>query len=245
MTDELKRRITTLADRYETADFLKADPSRFMHCVEGEDNQETMAFLASCLSYGARSQFFPKIQQLLDFSHGHIHHWVASGAWRACIPDTSDCFYRLYSCHDICCLLAAYEAMLGEHDSMKEFVRRNATTGIEAVEALCRYFTIHGASRVVPKNAASACKRVCMFLRWMVRRDSPVDLGMWQDIIDRRSLIMPLDTHVLQEAAAMGLLSSRTASMRTARRLTDAMLEVFPDDPLRGDFALFGLGVDR
>ena len=245
MTDELKRRITTLADRYETADFLKADPSRFMHCVEGEENQEAMAFLASCLSYGARSQFFPKIQHLLDFSQGNVHNWVMSGAWRACIPDTSDCFYRLYSCHDMCCLLAAYEAMLGEYGSMKEFVRRNATTGIEAVEALCRYFAIHGASRVVPKNAASACKRVCMFLRWIVRRNSPVDLGLWQDIIDRRSLIMPLDTHVLQEAAAMGLLSSRTASMRTARRLTDAMLEVFPDDPLRGDFALFGLGVDR
>ena len=75
--------------------------------------------------------------------------------------------------------------------------------------------------------------------------NSHVDLGLWADIIDRRTLIMPLDTHVVQEALRLGLLKSRTASMATARRLTDAMLEVFPDDPLRGDFALFGLGVDE
>ena len=84
-----------------------------------------------------------------------------------------------------------------------------------------------------------------MFLRWMVRDGSPVDLGLWSDIMDRRTLIMPLDTHVVQESLRMGLLKSRTASMGTARRVTDAMLEIFPDDPLKGDFALFGLGVDE
>ena len=84
-----------------------------------------------------------------------------------------------------------------------------------------------------------------MFLRWMVRDGSPVDLGLWSDIMDRRTLIMPLDTHVVQESLRMELLKSRTASMGTARRLTDAMLEIFPDDPLKGDFALFGLGVDE
>ena len=97
----------------------------------------------------------------------------------------------------------------------------------------------------MPKNTSSACKRVCMFLRWMVRSDSPVDLGLWADVIDRRTLIMPLDTHVVQEGMRMGLLNSRTASMSTARRLTDAMLRIFPDDPTKGDFALFGLGVDE
>ncbi len=244
MEKETRQRIISLAEKYETADFLKADPSRFMHSVEGADNQEAMAFIASCLSYGSRKQFFPKIQSLLDASHGEVHRWVQSGAWRNSVPDTPDCFYRLYTCHDICCLLAAYEAMLGEYGSMKEYISRNAATGAEAVEAICRYFAAHGAGKVVPKNAVSACKRVCMFLRWMVRSGSPVDLGLWQDIIDRRTLIMPLDTHVLQEACAMGLLGSRTASMNAARRLTEVMLEVFPDDPLRADFALFGLGVD-
>ena len=244
MEQQLKEKIRLLAAKYETADFLPADPSSFMHRVTGDANREAMAFIASCLSYGSRKQFFPKIQYVLDASHGEVDHWVRSGEWRGDIADTAVCYYRLYTCHDMCCLLSAYQDMLRTHGSMKRYVAHNATTGIEAVAAICSYFARHGAGKVVPKNTASACKRVCMFLRWMVRSGSPVDLGLWADIIDRRTLIMPLDTHVVQEAVGMGLLHSRTASMATARRLTDAMLEVFADDPLRGDFALFGLGVD-
>ncbi len=236
--------IRSLAAKYETADFLPSDPSSFMHKVSGEANQESTAFLASCLSYGSRKQFFPKIQFLVDASHGEVDHWVRSGSWRDDIPDTADCYYRLYTCHDLHCLISAYADMLREYGSMKEFVRLNAHTGLEAVAAICSFFAEHGAGKIVPKNTSSACKRVCMFLRWMVRDGSPVDLGLWSDIIDRRTLIMPLDTHVVQEAQRMGLLGSRTASMSAARKLTDAMLAIFPDDPLRGDFALFGLGVD-
>ena len=82
-----------------------------------------------------------------------------------------------------------------------------------------------------------------MFLRWMVRSDSPVDLGLWSDFIDRRTLVVPLDTHVLQEAKKLGLLKSTSASMSAARRLTASLAEAFPEDPSRGDFALFGYGV--
>lgn len=245
MDQTTKQRIAYLAEKYETTDFLPADPSSFMHKVSGKANQEVTAFLASCLSYGSRKQFFPKIQFLLDASHGDVDQWVRSGNWRYDIPDTPNCYYRLYTFHDMHLLLSAYQQMLAEHGSLKEYVRANASTGIEAVGAICHYFDCHQANKIIPKNTSSACKRVCMFLRWMVRDGSPVDLGLWDDIIDRRSLIMPLDTHVVQEACRMRLLTSRTASMSTARRLTDAMLEVFPDDPLKGDFALFGLGVDE
>ncbi|WP_308229326.1 TIGR02757 family protein [uncultured Prevotella sp.] len=244
MQTELKQQIARLAAKYETTQFLPADPSSFMHRVHGAANQECMAFLASCLSYGSRKQFFPKIEFLLNSSHNEIHKWVRSGEWRNYIPNTTACYYRLYTCHDMHCLLEAYEDMLAQYGSMKEYIRLNAKTGIEAVAAICQFFAERGASKIIPKNTTSACKRVCMFLRWMVRGESVVDLGLWSDIIDRRTLIMPLDTHVVQEACRMGLLNSRTASMSTARRLTNAMLEIFPDDPLKGDFALFGLGVD-
>jgi uncharacterized protein (TIGR02757 family) len=79
----------------------------------------------------------------------------------------------------------------------------------------------------------------------MVRDNSPVDLGLWADFIDRKTLIIPLDTHVLSQSVRLGLLNSKTASMATARRLTAALSTVFPDDPLRGDFALFGYGVNN
>ena len=245
MDSKTRQRIISLAEKYETADFLTADPSSFMHKVKGEANQEAMAFIASCLSYGARKQFFPKIQFLLNASEGEPDRWLRTGAWRSSIPDSTDCYYRLYTCHDITVLLSAFQSMLQEYGSMKDFIRRNAGTGIEAVSALCGFFANHSASKIIPKDTKSACKRVCMFLRWMVRSSSPVDLGLWADIIDRRTLIMPLDTHVVQEAQRMRLLQSRSSSMSSAIRLTGSMLEIFPDDPLKGDFALFGLGVDE
>ena len=108
----------------------------------------------------------------------------------------------------------------------------------------CAAFADSGAAYLVPKDATSACKRVCLFLRWMARSGSPVDIGLWSDFIDRRTLIMPLDTHVLDEARRLGLISGKQTSMRTAIKLTAEMATAFPDDPLKGDFALFGHGLE-
>ncbi|MBP5195925.1 MAG: DUF2400 family protein, partial [Bacteroidaceae bacterium] len=69
--------------------------------------------------------------------------------------------------------------------------------------------------------------------------------GLWAGFIDRRTLIMPMDTHVLQQSVRLGLLSSKTASMSTACRLTASLADIFPEDPLKGDFALFGYGVNQ
>ena len=100
-------------------------------------------------------------------------------------------------------------------------------------------------SAIVPKGKLSANKRVHMFLRWMVRRNSPVDLGLWT-WADPAELLIPLDVHVMQEAAKLGLIGEKaTASRKTAELLTAALCEVFPGDPCRGDYALFGLGVDK
>lgn len=239
-----------LAQRYETADFIVGDPSWWMHQVEGARNREATAFVASALSYGSRAQFMPKIGQLLDWAAGDMDGWLRSGRYgdhfRA--ADASS-YYRLYSHATMRTFLEAYAAMLTEHGSMGDYLRAlsasNGLTALEAVEALCGWFAAHGASAVVPKDTTSACKRLCMFLRWMVRDGSPVDLGLWKDFIDRRTLIMPLDTHVVSEAMKLDLLHSRCASMGAARRLSQAMAEVFPDDPLKGDFALFGYGVSH
>ncbi len=326
---------------YETAAFLDGDPSWFMHQV-GErtestdgaglrsggvvrsgsiENQETTAFVASCLSYGNRKQFMPKIQYLLDLADGDMHGGISSGAFRgerlgagkavdaatasnaAAFPDDDACFYRLYTNHTMYVLFTALQEMFDSYGSLGGFIRtrlgmRNvaainniaavngnaaindiaavnnnaaindnaamndnaavnsdaATNGslpsggkaeaIDAVRALTSYFAVRGCA-AVPKDSRSACKRVCMFLRWMVRDGSPVDLGLWADCIDKRTLIMPMDTHVLQQANRLGLISAKTATMSTALRLTERLRHIFPDDPTRADYALFGYGVNQ
>ena len=97
--------------------------------------------------------------------------------------------------------------------------------------------------RAVPQKSVSANKRTNMFLRWMVRTNSPVDAGLWT-WFSPADLLIPLDTHVLRQAKNFGLISERSAATeKTARELTDVLKRIWPDDPCRGDFALFGPGV--
>lgn len=249
----LRRKLLSLANKYEVSDFLNGDPSWFMHQVIGERNQETIAFIASCLSYGSRNVFMPRIQYLLDCSRNEPYEWIKSGKYKLDIPNDDTCFYRLYTNAMMYDLFKALQAMYEVYGDMKTFIRCHTghnddnyqLEAIEAIEAICHYFQEQEAVRIVPKNASSSCKRVCMFLRWMVRTDSPVDLGIWSDLIRLRSLIMPLDTHVIQQSLQLGLITSKTTSMSVARKLTDKLLEIFPDDPLKADFALFGYGVNQ
>ena len=247
MESGIRTLLREYADRYEAADFLNGDPSWFMHQVDGDPNREATAFVASCLSFGSRAQFMPKIQWLLDQASGDMDGWIRRGAFERAVPsDPQRCFYRFFTFETMNAFLRAYRRLMDEHGTLGGFARRTvAEGGIGAVAAICRRFSSCGSCAVVPKDASSACKRVCMFLRWMVRSGSPVDIGLWSRFIDRRTLIMPLDTHVVQQACRLGLMKSACTSMCAARRLTAALAEVFPDDPLRGDFALFGYGVNN
>ena len=94
-----------------------------------------------------------------------------------------------------------------------------------------------------PKDKKSACKRLNMLLRWMSRKNSPVDLGLWD--IKPSKLIIPVDTHVHRMALELGLTKRRQADMKTALEITDAMREIWMDDPVKGDFALFGFGINH
>ena len=234
------------AAQYETTEFLEGDPSFWMHQVTGVENQETMAFVASCLSYGSRKQFMPKIGQFLEWSGGDVYDWVRTGAFKENFRcGDKGCFYRLYNNDCMHNFLCASQQLLTEYGSIGEYVRNYSSNGFGALQAICSYYASQGVSVVVPKDTQSACKRVCMFLRWMVRSGSQVDLGLWADFIDRRTLIMPLDTHVVTQSVRLGLMQCRVASMSSARRLTSVLATVFPEDPLRGDFALFGYGVSN
>lgn len=252
--------LVILANKYERKEFLVGDPSWFMHQIDGDTNRELLAFIASALSYGSRKQFLPKIQLILDHinatTHGDVPEWLLTRQYDAVIPPHSTtAFYRLYNNAVFNSFLTALAKMAHEHGSIKEFLRTSMKSrdSLEAIALISHWFHAHDSKEVIPKfphygevlDSASSCKRVCMFLRWMVRDDSPVDLGIWADIIDRRTLIIPMDTHVVQESIRLGLITSKSTTMSNAIRLSERLSEIFPDDPIKGDFALFGLGVDE
>lgn len=235
------------AQQFETSSFLDDDPSLFMHQVQGTKNQEVTAFVASCLSYGSRQQFLPKIQFLIDSAQGNLYEWVVEGCYRELFEDGDRTFYRLYNCRKMMQFFNALREMLMCHGSMADYIASSVKPTMDGkrealpvLELLSNYFWNSRITSIVPRPHSSACKRPSMFLRWMVRDNSPVDLGLWSHLIDKQSLFIPLDTHVLNMARRLDIINVKSASWAAVVKLTDAMREVFPDDPVRADFALFG-----
>lgn len=93
----ISERLIFLAQQYETRDFINGDPSWFMHQVNGDENKEVIALIASSLSYGSRKQFMPKIKYILDCSKGNTYEWIRSGEFNRDIPADNLCLYRLYN----------------------------------------------------------------------------------------------------------------------------------------------------
>ena len=239
-TKELLRRY---ACKYERT-FPSPDPSEVMLAAKGDANREATAFVASCLSFGSIKQFLPKSESLVAFAKCDMDNWIRSGAFAREIPDDEKrTFYRFITYANLRAFLCTYRQVMQSYGTLGGYVKTHGDgTGLGAVKAICVAFKGSGARYLVPESATSACKRLCMFLRWMVRRGAAVDVGLWADFIACDTLIMPLDAHVVAEARKLGLLANEAASMATARKLTAVMSEVFPGDPLRGDFALFGHG---
>lgn len=235
-----------LSNRFETPDFIKGDPSFFMHQTKDVVNQETIAFVASALSYGNREQFMKKIRILMNLSEGDMYNYVLHDGYKKDFkPNDTTSFYRLYSHALMYDFFRVYQSLLKRHSSLKNYINTKNVNTISAIQHIIDYFSQQGICTIIPKNTSSACKRLCMFMRWMVRDNSPVDIGIWKNVIDKRTLIIPLDTHVLSQAYQLGLIDSKTASMSNAIKLTSTLSEVFPDDPLKGDFALFGYGISK
>lgn len=276
MNEALKVKLRSLADCYEVSSFCDEDPSQFLRWYQPVAGRGTVAdvevasFIASMLAFGNRKQFIPKIRQILetsDRSLGSVTEWLKVGAFKKDFPSGPAKFYRFYSYDDMQIFFGELAGILKKAGSLGEFFRTKMEEGGDTGGSPVRegserprsglkrggdfpllYEIISQAfpkSAIVPKGRTSANKRIHMFLRWMVRRNSPVDLGFW-DWADPASLLIPLDVHVMQEAAKLGLIpEGATASRKTAELLTSALAEVFPGDPCRGDFALFGLGVDK
>lgn len=249
MEDSTVKKLKFLADKYETHDFIKNDPSQFLWWYTDKENAETASFIAALLSFGSRTQFIPKIEYILkkaDFSGG-INNWIKTEKYlNDFMPgDKTETqkFYRFYSYHDMFTLFDALRQILNGSESLENIVRKNFETSREKIpDILAELFP---ECSIVPKGKTSAKKRLCMFARWMVRTDSCVDRGFWY-WASKADLIIPLDVHVLKEAINLNLLEPATKPTRkTAENLTEIMKQIWPDDPLKGDFALFGLGVDK
>lgn len=245
---ETSENLKTLAEKYENADFLLSDPSMFLRRYERLSDREVCAFTAAMLSFGNRKQFLPKIERLCSLAKDSFAAWILKGSYRTdLLPESGnpkEKFYRFYSYEDMYDFFDELRQILTISGSLGTFFRQSIEYGYTQMpldEMISQCFPY---SKIVSKGKNSANKRIHMFLRWMVRRNSPVDLGIWT-WVKPSELIIPMDTHVLNESIKLGLLPENAkADRKNAVVLTARLKEIWPEDPCKGDFALFGLGVD-
>ena len=236
---DTKDLLIRLAERYETEEFIKDDPIQFPHEVAkrggGRRDIEISAILSSWLAYGNRKQFCLALQSLHELMGYKPFEYLNSYSWKI-FKDHHDTMYRFYTYHDFYTLMDRLE-ILYSHDA---FVFEDKLSKYHPISYLIACFhDIKG----FPKSNFSACKRLNMLLRWMARKNSPIDLGLWN--IKPSKLIIPVDTHVHRMALELGLTKRKQADMKTALEITDAMREIWPKDPAKGDFALFGYGINH
>ena len=279
--DKLAARLLALADKYENADFLAADPSQFMHRFCDPLDQELFAFVAAQLAFGKRGLFIAKLNALYDAvmeggpktaggkKTPPFARWLLDGGHKKFFPKSQKKFYRFFSYADMNALCGRLAEIVRQSGSLGEAVRATylglakgsgnaesvaggATCGLakpcgisDSLRLVTALISLFPGQKCVSQNPKGACKKLHMFLRWMVRRGSPVDLGLW-DWASAADLLIPLDTHVLQESARLGLIAPNApASAKTAIELTQKMAIIFPGDPTRADYALFGMGVSK
>ncbi|MBD5435434.1 MAG: TIGR02757 family protein [Treponema sp.] len=249
LSDELKQKLRALAQKYENAEFVTNDPSQVLRKFSEEREQEIASFIAAQISFGKREIFLAKLNSMFEeIARNKMKpsEWILSGEYEIFFPKSENKFYRFFSYNDMNALCARLAQILQENNSLGEAVRKNyeaiqEKNSLSLVSALIGLFP---EIKCVSQNADGACKKLHMFLRWMVRQNSPVDLGLWK-WASAKYLLIPLDVHVMKESERLDLLAPKSSpSAKTALALTQKMAQIWPDDPAKGDFALFGLGVD-
>lgn len=239
------RLLRDLAGKYNTPDFIKDDPLQFPHRFKEKKDIEISALLSQWIAYGNRVQIIATLGKLHALLGASPFDYIASKGYEKYAESTQN-LYRFYTYgdfHSFCGHL--YRVLVAEgFDSVEQKLLSMKTDYTDALSVLENLIAIFPNQKGIPKNTNSACKRLCLLLRWLVRSDGIADLGVWH-LLPQTELIIPLDTHVFRLARELKLTGRKQADMKTALEITHRLKEVFSADPALGDFALFGYGVNR
>jgi uncharacterized protein (TIGR02757 family) len=241
--------LEALYRHYNHFDHIHPDPLEFVYLFDKKLDRELIAFIASALAYGRVRQILASVQSVLDALGPSPSSFLLENR-HADIRKAFRLFkHRFTTGETLSNLLIALRELTLEYGSLEScFLTgfsehdRNilpALTGlVKKLEQACG----RTMQMFLPSpDGGSACKRLNLFLRWMVRSDN-VDPGIWQSV-PASHLIVPLDTHMHRIATAMGLTSRKQADIRCAIEITEAFSSIRPDDPVRYDFGLTRLGI--
>lgn len=237
-----KEEIKTLINKYEKTDFFANDPVSFLWRYKDKRDIEIAAVICSTLAFGNRNQIYKACEKTLALMGDSPYKWVMSQSYKMSFKDK--CWYRMLSDFDLENIRYFLKQVYEKFDSLEDCI----------IDAMDRYgeFTsyvevlvaIFNGCNGIPKDTKSCCKRLNLMLRWLVRQNSPIDVGIWKSL-DQSKLLIPCDVHVLNKARELGYLTRKSNDMKACIELTNKCREIMPNDPASVDFALFGMGYEE
>ncbi len=249
MNKDIKSYLDELVLKYETPDFIKDDPIQFMHSLTKKEDVEIAGFLASIFAYGKREVFIKKLNILFQKMNKEPLRFVLDFcANNKCLNDFD---YRFSSGVDIVQIMLILKELYESGKDLESLFASGYDGNIQnSLQGVVDYFYSRVSLPVTPgfyhllpnPSKGSACKRLNMLLRWMVR-DGCVDLGIW-NFIDKSELLIPLDVHVARVSRNLGILKRNQNDFKAVIELTNVLKTFDPKDPVKYDFAMFGYGVN-
>jgi len=248
MPDSLKDFLDQALSRYNKPSFVKDDPLSIPHLFNKKQDREIAGFFAAIFAWGNRPMIIRKSRELMQLMDMEPHAFV-TGHSDDELRTLLHFKHRTFNTTDLLYFVEFFRFHYSHYNSFEQAFTMHG----DNVEAMLRgfysyFFSLEDSPDRTRKHIAtparnSTCKRLNMFLRWMVRNDKQgVDLGIWKQITPAQ-LICPVDLHVARVARQVGLLNRTQTDWPAALELTARLRELDPEDPVKYDLALFGLGV--
>lgn len=242
MEINIKARLDELVSRYNTPSFVERDPVQFPRRYSNLLDIEVTAFLIATISWGNRAYVLKSANKILTMMHHDPYNYIMNGEYSGLGNKN---IHRTFFENDLYYLCHGIHEIYKKHKSIEELFMNVPTVweGLHSFRSALCLANERENKHISNPLSGSACKRLHMALRWLVRKDGIVDIGAWTHL-SPSLLYIPLDTHVARISREFGLLRRKSNDRRAVEELTDILRTFRPEDPVIYDFALFGLGED-
>lgn len=252
MRPELKVLLDENVERFNSPAFITNDPIVVPHQFSQKQDIEIIAFWTAMLSWGQRITIINKANELVRLMNGSPYHFILNHKesdlesfidFKHRTFNGSDALYFIYFLHHFYSEYESLETAFTMHRKSDLLQMEEMLTGFHHSFFESEFALPRTKKHIATPERKSTCKRLNMFMRWMVRKDNKgVDFGLWNDI-PMSALKIPLDVHVENVARKYGLLKRKQRDWQAVLEITDALSLFDPDDPVKYDYALFGEGV--
>lgn len=248
--EELKMLLEELHTKFNCEEFIEADPISVPHSFSRREDREIAGLLASTIAWGNRKAIVSSAHRMMRYMDNAPYDFVCNASDEE-LQHLSTYVHRTFNGEDFKDFVRGMRHIITHWGGIGEFFesRFEATQDLRVVLSEFRHafhsaeHNPHSEKHLSSIDKGAACKRLCMYLRWMVRCDDRgVDFGLWRKI-PMSALYMPLDVHTGRMGRALGLLSRKQSDWKAVEELTASLRAFDESDPVRYDYSLFGVGI--